>query len=499
MRPRPASDVLQRFRVRVTLGELRGTADAELLRRFVSRRDQIAFTTLVRRHGDMVLGVCRRVLRHAQDAEDACQATFLVLARKADAIRRRESLSCWLHGVAYRVSLRLKAERGRSAVSSHGALDGAPAAPPPSLAHQEEVQILDEELDRLPAHYRAPLVMCYLEGHTHDEAARKLGWTLGTFRGSLERGRDKLRERLTRRGVTWPAVLLGVGLAAPPSSGALGMSAFGAAGAGATSARVAALVEGVMKAMFIKKMKTALIALLFCTLAFTGVGGLCRIAATDQLGPDGREERTAEKPSEGKKSPEDRRKSAPAKTLTVIPLKRLDPGATAKTLAAMFGVRPGFTLVPVLGDNALLVYADDPTTREIEKTIRSFGEVPWKKATVVPLGTMDGEKTAKALALFPATDPGITIRHVPEDNALLVYADLATTEDILRVIGQLGGNATKAAAGAKENAEADPPPSPEFTRVSLRKDANDVAALLARVYRDRPHPSGSRLLAKRSC
>src|SRR4051794_10249542 len=112
--PQPAlADVMRRVRIDEAVREMRGSADEALLDRFVTKHDEAAFAALVKRHGGMVLGVCRRVLRHAQDAEDACQATFLVLARKAASIRRRESLASWLHGVAYRVSLRLKARTGR--------------------------------------------------------------------------------------------------------------------------------------------------------------------------------------------------------------------------------------------------------------------------------------------------------------------------------------------------------------------------------------------------
>ena len=199
-----------------TVRSLAGPSDPELLDRFTRTGDEAAFAALVRRHHPMVLGVCRRVLRHAQDAEDACQAVFLVLARKAASVRGREALAGWLYRVASRVATKARAAKRSSA--------GEPAdVPGPDDAVQdvswrEALAVLDEELVRLPAAYRAALVLCYLEGRTQDEAARQLGWTLGTLRGQLERAREKLRARLLRRGVSLPAALFGVALGSAASA-----------------------------------------------------------------------------------------------------------------------------------------------------------------------------------------------------------------------------------------------------------------------------------------
>src|SRR5262249_10373574 len=150
--------------------------DQALLERFVNCRDEVAFDALVKRHGPMVRGVCRRVLRHTQDAEDACQATFLVLARKAASVRKRQALAGWLYRVAHHVALKARGHVSRRSVRDVGAVVQCQADATEEVTWRESVAILDEELSRLPAGYRAALVLCYLEGRTQDEAARQLGW-----------------------------------------------------------------------------------------------------------------------------------------------------------------------------------------------------------------------------------------------------------------------------------------------------------------------------------
>jgi RNA polymerase sigma factor (sigma-70 family) len=196
------------------VGTLAGLTDAELLERFANRSHEeaeLAFAALVERHGAMVHGVIRRVLPNRHDAQDAFQATFLVRLRSAHSIRNRRSLVSWLHGVALRVawSSRLvaarhrKYERGKAAAASSLIDDGA------SQVDDAEIgPIIHEELSRLPERYRAPLILCYLEGLTHDQAAARLSWPVGTVKSRLSRGRDRLRERLLRRGVEpWSGVM----------------------------------------------------------------------------------------------------------------------------------------------------------------------------------------------------------------------------------------------------------------------------------------------------
>jgi RNA polymerase sigma factor (sigma-70 family) len=174
--------------------------DRELLQSYLERRDEAAFAALLQRHGPMVLGVCQAVLRRSHDAEDAFQATFLVLARNAGSIRRRDSLGSWLHGVAYRV-----ARKARAAEARRQSLETRVVARDPVVADEfswGEVQtILHAELNALPDRFREPLVLCYLEGLRQEEAARRLGWSESTLKGRLQRGRELLRRRLDRRGL----------------------------------------------------------------------------------------------------------------------------------------------------------------------------------------------------------------------------------------------------------------------------------------------------------
>jgi RNA polymerase sigma factor (sigma-70 family) len=151
------------------------TPDSELLQRYLAWRDEAAFAALVERHGPMVLGVCRSVLRQRQDAEDAFQATFVVLASRADSIRRRDGLASWLHGVARRVALKARAAGTRRKVLEAKAPPTSAEVMPDELTWSELREILHAELAALPEHFREPLVLCYLEGLTQEEAARRLG------------------------------------------------------------------------------------------------------------------------------------------------------------------------------------------------------------------------------------------------------------------------------------------------------------------------------------
>jgi RNA polymerase sigma factor (sigma-70 family) len=187
--------------------------DGELLHAFIADKDDKAFASIVRRYGALVLGVCRRVLRHEQDAEDACQATFLLLARRALAVRRQASLASWLHGVAARTAA--NARRSAARRQKHeGRIDSPRPADPGWLAGWREVQaLLDEEIGRLPTRYREPFVLCCLESLSCDDAARRLGQKAGTVWSRLARARERLRVRLAARGVSLSAVLAAVAVA----------------------------------------------------------------------------------------------------------------------------------------------------------------------------------------------------------------------------------------------------------------------------------------------
>jgi RNA polymerase sigma factor (sigma-70 family) len=264
-----------------------GVSDAELLSRYLSARDPAAFELLVWRYHRLVLGVCRRILADPQDVEDAFQATFLVLVRRVGAIHRRASLSSWLYGVARRVALEAAGRNARRR-RCQAPPAAVPAGEEPGDAiHREELRrLLDEELGRLPEKYRSPLVLCYLEGVTYDEAAQRLGCPKGTVSTRLTRARELLRLRLARRGVTLPAGLLAGWLAgdAPAEAPAALMTATVRAATTATAcaARVASLTDKVVRAMFLTRVKTATaLALLLILLGVVGWSLACRAAAGD--------------------------------------------------------------------------------------------------------------------------------------------------------------------------------------------------------------------------
>jgi RNA polymerase sigma factor (sigma-70 family) len=194
--------------------KIRGApTDLQLLRRFVSQRDEGAFAALVERHGPMVLRVCRQLLRQPADAEDAFQAVFLVLVRRAGEIRQAELLGNWLYGVAHRVAARLRAReaRRRSREAQGSAMAEAETDSPET---EPDLQpLLHQEVDQLPEKYRAPVVLCYLEGKTNEQAAQALHCPLGTVKVRLARARALLRSRLTRRGLALSATLLAAALA----------------------------------------------------------------------------------------------------------------------------------------------------------------------------------------------------------------------------------------------------------------------------------------------
>jgi RNA polymerase sigma factor (sigma-70 family) len=254
-----ATVILKQIRELATSEDFARLADGELLERFTGKHDPAAFETLLRRYGPLVLGVCRRVLANRQDGEDAFQATFLVLAQKAAAVRKHGSLASWLHGVAYRIALKARARSAQRRRHEAHAPGRASADPLAEVTGRELTAVLDEELQRLSERYRTPLVLCYLEGKTRDEAAAQLRWSLSTLQRRLEKGRELLRGRLARRGLALPAALLAAGIAqgaaaaTPPRLAAATLriaaeAAGGAAEEGTISAAVASLAAGVLRA-----------------------------------------------------------------------------------------------------------------------------------------------------------------------------------------------------------------------------------------------------------
>jgi RNA polymerase sigma-70 factor (ECF subfamily) len=269
------SSLVGRLREAVRPADAEALGDAELLRRWLAARDEAAFELLVWRHGRLVLSACRRLLRRPQDVEDAFQATFLVLVRRAASISRRQALASWLHTVAVRIASHARARAARAENREAVELDDLPGAEEPAPDSDDLRRVLDEEVARLPEKYRVPFVLCHLEGRTNEDAARELGCPLGTVLSRLSRARERLRGRLTRRGLAPSGLVAGVSLAGEAVSPALVASTakaalLAAAGRSAAGA-VSALAEGALHAMFIAKMKTSLAIVL--TVAVVGVGG----------------------------------------------------------------------------------------------------------------------------------------------------------------------------------------------------------------------------------
>jgi RNA polymerase sigma factor (sigma-70 family) len=250
-----------------------GPTDGQLLEEFIARRDEAAFEVLVRRHGPMVLGVCRRVLRNEADADDAFQATFLVLVRKAAVVRPREQVGNWLYGVAYRTALKARAAAARRRAKEKQARPMPHPGSETEDAGQELRRLLDEELNRLPDKYRVAVVLCELEGRPRKQVARQLGVPEGTLSSRLATARRLLAGRLACRGVALAGAALaalGGETARAAVSAALraetvkaaALVAAGQAVTGVASATVAALAEGVLKDMLLTKLKVATLVLL---------------------------------------------------------------------------------------------------------------------------------------------------------------------------------------------------------------------------------------------
>ena len=205
--------VMRQIRTLFGAGTASGLSDGELLGRFAARAgesSELAFAALLERHGRMVWGICRRVLDDPRDVEDAFQATFLVLVRRARSIRNRDSVASWLHGVAYRVACSARsADLRRRRHERFYSEQAERLAPPPRDESLDLKPIVDGELLRLPERYRAVVVLCDMEGLSYEQAARSLGWPMGTVKSRLARGREKLRSRLIRRGVAPLAGLIG--------------------------------------------------------------------------------------------------------------------------------------------------------------------------------------------------------------------------------------------------------------------------------------------------
>ena len=315
-----------------TSGTLIGLTDAQLLDRFVNggtEAAEAAFRELLDRHGSLVMGVCRQIVRRPQDAEDAFQATFLVLVRKARSIRVGDSLAPWLYAVAYRTAHRARASASRYRTGSDPdeKTAGATDAPPAGSFDRDTRPMLHEELARLPDKYRAPIVLCHLEGKSHEEAARLLSWPVGTVSGRLSRGRKLLRERLERRGVSVSSAMLagrwltgGDAILSPSLVHSLVRVAARLAATASLPASVLTLTQGVLNAMYLTKIKTVLLTL---AAVVATTGGVAWAVRTAQNGKPARSAVPAATPSP---RPQPETAPKPEAPTTPLPQKAEIPG-----------------------------------------------------------------------------------------------------------------------------------------------------------------------------
>jgi RNA polymerase sigma factor (sigma-70 family) len=279
----PMTMVKRDLQMLIDHGVVGNLSDGGLLDRFVARREEAAFEEIVRRHGPMVWGVCRRILRNTHDAEDAFQATFLVLARRAPSIAHREMVASWLYRVACKTGLKARSVTARRRARERQMAELPDTEERRRSPRHDLVELLDRELSRLPVKYRVPVVLCELEGRTHREAAQQLGWPIGTVSGRLSRARTILADRLSRRGLVFTAPMLAMVLSQAEASAnvptpLLGSTvkaaprfAVGRTTEGLISAEVAELADTVLRAVFVSKVIVTLV-LIAAGVLGTGAG-----------------------------------------------------------------------------------------------------------------------------------------------------------------------------------------------------------------------------------
>jgi len=374
-----SGDITTHYQTLFQAGAVGTLSDGRLLEQFVNHRDgarEAAFRALVERHGPMVLRVCRSVLGDTHDAEDALQATFLVLARRADSIRKRESIGSWLHGVAQRVAQKTKTAAARRRVHEARSAEQVEETPHHLNDLGDLTPVLHQEIDRLPAKYRAPIVLCYLEGMTHELAASNLGWPIGTVRGRLSRARDLLRSRLIRRGLALSSGAVASGWLPETASAALPAALtettvqgamYLSAAQGSARFAVVLVAEAVLRDMAIGRVMTTAAVLVAIGVAGTSTVLLPRLGRA--------------KPA-GNPVASSRLKSTPQPAATDIGGDALPPGAVARLGAIRFQhgdvvhqvayAPDGTSLVSVGADGVARVW--DTTTGRERALLSARGE-----------------------------------------------------------------------------------------------------------------------------
>ena len=448
------------------VGSVAGLTDGQLLEHFVDRKNEgseAAFAALVALHSAMVWKVCRQILPNSSDAEDAFQATFLLLVRKAGSIRRREALGSWLYGVARRVAVRAKADAARRRLHESQITSGSETSMP-DRSHPEELAALHEEVDGLPEKYRLAVLLCHLEGRTHSEAASLLGCPTATISIRLSRARELLRERLTRRGVSLSSVValvlgplsashaITVGLV---ESTTKAVTKYIAAGktitTGILPAEITQLTEGVLRTMTIKKSVIATTFLLLSGLAVSGIGWLAIKAATSDINP-GAEAATQRDPAGPTKDEPATAKAqngndeAKARRLSLYRLRTIalamnqfaaanstpQKGSRFPAAAIYRDGKPLLSwrvaILPYLGMNDLYEKFDLDRSWNSPDNIALLGQIPDVYAPVVPKGEAKGSTHYQVFvgpgALFNGLEgPGYdTITDAKSGTALVVEA-----------------------------------------------------------------------------
>jgi RNA polymerase sigma factor (sigma-70 family) len=402
--------VFQHLRRVVMLRDGAGMTDGQLLEAFISQRNEVAFEALVRRHGPMVLKVCRRALRNHHDAEDAFQATFLVLARKASSVRPRDMVANWLYGVAYRTALKARTLRAKAQTRERHVRE----LPEPAHAHQGRChdlrEVLDQELTHLRDIYRLPIILCDLEGKSIKKTAEQLGWPQGTVAGRLARGRKMLAKRLPRHGlaVGGGVVVLQNSASAYvlPALVAATVKATGAYAArqsvatGVISGNVAVLMDGVIQSMFVAKLKVATVVLLVTGVLVTGGSLIKQQIAERQEGKHGTLT-TADKKN-------DEMNPKPRGSDSGIVLKRNDKSSGKVATVITVGCDP--LADALIRQEILRIYpGQDIDYNALRKADKRLSELAGFNATITILGTaQQGFKdilvTVKEKALLPQSD-----------------------------------------------------------------------------------------------
>ncbi|MHB1424934.1 MAG: sigma-70 family RNA polymerase sigma factor [Gemmataceae bacterium] len=414
------------------------TDDGRLLDRFVRQREEAAFTELVARHGPLVMGLCRRLLGNVHDAEDVFQATFFVLARKAAAIRKPESLSCWLHGVASRLALKTRSAAQRR--RSHELAVPVSESKDTDLSWFEVRGLIDEELQRLPEKQRLPLVLCYLEGLTQDEASRRLGWPRGTLKRRLEAGRERLRLRLTRRGVTLGAGLFAVALTESASRAAVPLALRAATvrasiqfltheSAAVAATPAALLAQGILQSMLTTKLKLGTMLILLFGCAMTAAG-LSLPPAPPEKQPESKSEAPSKRAVEERQVRKDRYGDPLPKGATAR-LGTLRLRHQSMTASAVF-TRDGKTAIVGDGDG-FIVFWDVATAKVVRRLQKKPGVV---YALAI---TADGKTLASASweqLIFWDVASGKLLSQVRVDNQGIMQMLFAPDGKTLIVRGQ---------------------------------------------------------------